>query len=127
MMLAFVDEQIARGAAHALGHPIDCVLLRERGSQPGMPRRRYRFGPSGDTTWMPIQDRRTNWRAGTACARLRGSAYYRWWVSPPPMPGEGEGAEALRGVERAVNGAAFAPSCGGMIRQEEVDRADVAR
>jgi len=112
-MLAFVDEHIARGVAHALGHPIDCVLLRERGSDAGMPRRRYRFSPSGDTTWMTIRDRRTDWRAGNACARLRRSAYYRWWVSPPPIDGDGESAEAPREVERAVNGAAFVLSHGG--------------
>jgi hypothetical protein len=105
-MLAFVDEHIARGAAHALGHPIDCVLLRERGGEPGMPRRKYRFSPSGDTTWIPIRDRRTCWRAGKACARLRGSAYYRWWVSPPPIQAEREGAEAPREAECVVKGAA---------------------
>jgi hypothetical protein len=113
MMLAFVDEQIARGAAHAMGHPIDCVLLRERGAHVEAPRRRYRFSPSGDTTWMPIRDRRTDWRAGDACARLRASAYYRWWVSPPPTREDGEGAEALREAGRVLNGATWALSHAG--------------
>lgn len=129
MILAFVDEQIARGAAHALGHPIDCVLLRERGGVPGMPRRRYRFGPSGDTTWMPIRKRKTNWRAATACAHLRGSAYYRWWVSPPPMLGEGEGAKAPHEAGRAINGAASALSHGGTtpIPRKRANPVEVAR
>ena len=86
-MMAFTNEDCARGAAYAFGHPVTCVLLRQPGDIPGHwhPRRLYTFRPSGDTSWTWITDARTMARAIKAADRLRESAYYRWWVKPPEV------------------------------------------